>query len=79
VSSATSTIHRAALNAAACVAAEYRLTLGEEAFVGDDDYLPAELTVVSRAGRQAPKMLEELAGSGLVTYSGTLAVEVTTT
>jgi hypothetical protein len=42
----------------------------------DDDYLPAELRVVTQAGRTSPKMLEELAGSGLVTYSGTLATTV---
>jgi hypothetical protein len=50
--------------------------VGERELVGTDDYLIGEsVTVLRRAGRVAPKMLEELAGSGLITYSGTVVVE----
>lgn len=61
---------RAALSRATCAAAEFRLTIGESELVGDDDYLPALLTPLRTAGRTSPKMLEELAGSGLVKWSG---------
>lgn len=61
---------REALKRATCAAAEYRLQLGEAELVGGDEYLPAQLTPLRRAGRVSPKMLEELAGSGLVKWSG---------
>jgi hypothetical protein len=62
-----------ALARATCAGAEHELVVGLAFYVGEDDYLPGELTVLRRAGRTAPKILEELSGSGLVTFSGTVA------
>lgn len=62
----------AALVRATCAAAEFRLQVGEGALVGDDDYISAELTILRRAGRSAPKLIEELAGTGLLNFSGTV-------
>jgi hypothetical protein len=63
---------KAALSRATCAAAEYELVVGPEVLAGGDEWLPATLTVVRSAGRTAPKMLEELAGSGsgLIKWSG---------
>lgn len=66
-----SSSRRTALMRATCAAAEYRLQVGEDALVGGDEMLPSELQLVRRAGRQGPKVLEELAGFGLITFSGT--------
>jgi hypothetical protein len=60
---------------ATCAAAEHELVVGAELLTGEDDFAPPEVTVLRRAGRQAPKVLEELAGSGLLTFSGTVAVD----
>jgi hypothetical protein len=64
-------VQQAALARATCAAAEFRLVLGEEALVGDEDYLPSEVTILRRAANVSPKMLQELAGTGLVKRSGT--------
>src|SRR4051812_25054615 len=64
-------VQRAALARATCAAAEFRLVIGEDALVGDEDYLPNEVTVLRRAATVSPKMLAELAGSGLVRRSVT--------
>jgi hypothetical protein len=70
---------QAALSRATCAAAEWRLQLGEATLTGDDDdFLPPGFTQVRTAGRQAPKLLEELAGSGLITWSGTVESDGTT-
>ena len=61
---------RLALSRATCAAAEHELAVGSEVMVGTEDYLPPGLTVLRSAGRQAPKVAEELAGHGLVTRSG---------
>jgi hypothetical protein len=63
---------KAALSRATCAAAEFRLQLGESALVGEDDYLPTELQPIRKAGRVGPKVAEELAGSGLIAFSGTV-------
>ncbi len=68
-------VQRAALSRATCAAAEYRLVLGEAELVGDDVLLPVMLQPIRTAGRVAPKILEELAGSGLITWSGTVATD----
>lgn len=60
-----------ALNRATCAAAEFRLQLGEATLVGDDDYLPGDVAVLRRAAAVSPKLLAELAGSGLLKRTGT--------
>src|SRR5688500_15620899 len=61
---------RGALARAVCSQAEFRLTVGEGELVGGDEWIRAELRTVRTAGRVGPKVLEELAGSGLITWSG---------
>ncbi len=63
---------RAALSRAVGAAVEYRLSIDPEALVGADDFLPGgDLTVLRRASRPpGPRVLEELAGYGLVKRSG---------
>ena len=64
---------RDALSRAACAAAEYRLTEGETDLIGETDFLPPEVgTILRRGPRVGPKVIEELAGSGLLRYSGTV-------
>jgi hypothetical protein len=69
---ALSDAQAAALSRATCASAEHELIVGPAFYVGEDDYLPGELTVLTRATRQAPKVLEELSGSGLIVWSGTV-------
>jgi hypothetical protein len=64
-----------ALSRATCAAAEHEVMVGHDFLVGEEDLIPGELQVLRRGSRQAPKMVEELAGTGLVTYSGTVATE----
>ena len=70
---------RAALTRATCAAAEFRLIQTEELLVGSDDGIsgvPGGVTFANRPlPRIGPKLIEELAGSGLFLYSGTLAPE----
>jgi hypothetical protein len=64
----------ASLRDATCAAAEWRITTTErELIAGGDDYIPTELRVLRVGGRVSPKMLEALAGSGLVSLSGTVS------
>ena len=63
----------AALSRATCAACEFRLMLDAALQVGDEDYLPATVTVLRRAQTVSPKMLEELSGSGLRRWSGCAA------
>lgn len=62
---------REALRRATCAAAEWLLMLEPEERVGASDLLPAGLSITQRAGRVSPRMVEELAGHGLMLYSGT--------
>lgn len=66
---------REALRRATCAAAEFISMLDSEEWIGASDFLPPTLTVLSRAGRVSPKMTEELAGSGLVIWGGTVEPE----
>jgi hypothetical protein len=62
----------------ACAAAEWRAEVTERELVAaGDEYIPTEPRVVRQGGRVPPKLLEELAGSGLLTYSGTVSVGTT--
>lgn len=64
-----------ALMRATCAAAEFRLLAGEEILVGSEDGIAAVggLSFSQRPPRRiAPKVAEELAGSGLVSWSGTV-------
>jgi hypothetical protein len=63
---------REALMRATCAAAEWLLAVDIDEAIGTTDYLPDQLRVERRAGRISPRMVEELAGSGLVLYSGTV-------
>jgi hypothetical protein len=46
--------------------------MGEDAMLGGDDFLPAELTPVRRGGRVSPQALVELSGTTRVRFSGTV-------
>lgn len=70
------TTQRAALSRATCAAAEWLLLLDPATIAGDDDYLPDGAVILRRAQRVSPKMLAELAGHGLVRYSGTVVTPV---
>jgi hypothetical protein len=70
---------REALRRATCAAAEHLEMLGPEFWVAEDDFLPNEVTILRRAQRESPRMLEELAGHGLVRRSGCVATPETTT
>jgi hypothetical protein len=63
-----------ALSRAACAAAEFRLQAGEDQLTGgSDEFIYGEnLNVLRRADRAAEKIAAELAGSGLITFSGTI-------
>jgi hypothetical protein len=65
-------VQRATLTRATCASAEFRLQVEESALVGDDDYAPEGVQIIRRGSRVAPKMIEELAGSGLIRRSGTV-------
>jgi hypothetical protein len=67
---------REALKRATCAAAEWLLMVEPGERAGDTDYLPDSLRVERRAGRVAPRLVEELAGSGLVLYSGTVTPDL---
>jgi hypothetical protein len=70
-----------ALARATCAAAEFRIAMGEDELVGVEDGIAAAGPVTFSKNpitRVAPKALEELAGSGLVTYSGTVSESMTT-
>lgn len=64
---------REALARATCAAAEFRLLVGESELVGDADYVPEQVRLLRAAPRIAPKILEELAGHGLIVTSYTVA------
>lgn len=70
---ALDTTQRAALSRATCAAAEHLAMLDPAFWVGDDDFLPNEVSILRRAPRVSPRMLEELAGHGLLKRSGTVA------
>lgn len=63
-----------ALARATCAAVEFRVLQGEESLVGGDDGIrqAGSLTLAPRAmlPRRSPKVLEELAGFGLVGRAG---------
>jgi len=65
-------VQRAALSRATCAACEHILSLDAEFWSGDDDYLPNEVSILRRAQRVSPRMMEELAGHGLIRRSGTV-------
>jgi hypothetical protein len=67
------TAQKASLSRAVCAAAEWRITISEKELIGGDDFVPSELRILRTGGRVSPKMLEALAGSGLVSYSGTVS------
>ena len=69
-------VQRSALARATCAAAEHELLLGPEFFVGDDDYLPNDVSILRRASRVSPRMLQELSGTGLIRRSGTVTTQV---
>ena len=64
---------RSALSRATCAAAEHELVLGRASLVGGPEALPGDFTVFFRGSRQPVRALEELAGTSLVTASGTVA------
>jgi hypothetical protein len=68
-----------ALKRATCAAAEWRLAMGEAELIAADDgvaQVGGLITLTTRpVERVAPKLREELAGSGLFLYSGTLRPE----
>lgn len=67
-----STAQRGALSRAVGAAVEFRLMLDAETLTGADDFVPGgEVTLIRRASRPpGPRVLEELAGFGLVRRSG---------
>jgi hypothetical protein len=64
---------RDALARATCAAAEQRLVAGEDALVGDDEFIPNGMATLRQLVRPAPKIFEELVGSGLLRWSGIAA------
>lgn len=64
---------RSALARATAAAAEFRLEVGEDSLVGGDDWVPGDVQMVRTFKRPAPKIGEELAGSGLLVWSGIAA------
>ncbi|HXH89703.1 MAG TPA: hypothetical protein VNI55_13985 [Gaiellaceae bacterium] len=66
-------VQRPALSRATCAAAEHIAMLDPAFWVGDDDFLPNEVSILRRAPRVSPKMIEQLAGQGLIRRSGTVA------
>lgn len=66
-------VQRSALERATCAAAEHELVVGVGFLVGEEDYLPGEVSILRQPLRTSPRMLEELAGHGLVKRSGTVA------
>src|SRR5690349_18452099 len=67
------TAQAAALSRATCAAAEHELLAGPSTIVGSDDFIygthDGNVSVLRRASRTPPKVLEELEGFGLLTYS----------
>lgn len=61
---------RSALGRATAAAAEFRLTVTEESLVGGDDWVPGDVMMIRTYKRPAPKIADELAGSGLLVWSG---------
>jgi hypothetical protein len=62
-----------ALARATCAVAEHELTVGPGVLIGDDDFLGEGVVLLRQATRQPLRALEELAGTGLLTYSGCAA------
>lgn len=62
-----------ALARAVGASVEHELLVGLEFLAGSDDYLSGEITVLRQPLRQSPRVLEELAGHGLLTRSGVAA------
>lgn len=73
------TAQQDALMRATCAQAEFRLAMGEFELIGADDGIAGVAGVVTFATkplpRVGPKVIEELAGSGLYLYSGALPPE----
>lgn len=67
---------RAALSRATCAAAEHLLVVDASFLAGAEDFAPGEVSILYRAMRDAPRVLEELAGHGLVRRSGTVVTPV---
>jgi hypothetical protein len=63
---------REALARATCAAAEFELLVGPEWVAGGMEVMPAQLAVIRQPARVAPKVLQELAGFGLIRRSGTV-------
>jgi len=69
-------VQRAALSRATAAAAEHLLVVDASFLAGAEDFAPGEISVLYRAMRDAPRVLEELAGHGLVKRSGTVVTPV---
>ncbi len=63
----------AALARATCASAEHELLVGLDYLAGAEDFLGAGLAPLRPPLRKSPRVLEELAGSGLLLYSGCAA------
>lgn len=66
-------VQREALSRATCAAAEHLLVVDPGFLAGAEDYLPGQVSIAYRAMRNSPRVLEELAGHGLIRRSGTAA------
>jgi hypothetical protein len=64
-----------ALKNAVCAQAEYRLAMGEDFLIRDQrqqEQTP-DMTLIGKVGRIAPKVYEELAGTGLLRFGARLS------
>jgi hypothetical protein len=61
-----------ALSRACCAVAEHELTVGLPFIVGDEDFVPNGAAIARQPMRTPMRALEELAGSGLRRWSGTV-------
>jgi hypothetical protein len=61
-----------ALKKATLAACEWLLALDPDELIGTTDFAPGEVTVIQRAGRVPPRVVEQLSGSGLLKHAGTV-------